>query len=143
MKLQPENGEVVSNPDDAAIERMIRSIDGEENNFVILDSGRPDNWFIQTAGDQTALIVEYRQEGKQYTSGDTSVPVEKVISIFQRYARGDDSWKAELQWEVMDMGEVPADKGDAQADDGRGKGGCLGVVVLAVALAASAFVVLT
>jgi hypothetical protein len=42
-------------------------------------------------------------------AADVSTPLrqEKIIGIFQSYARGDDLWEKEFQWAVIDSGKLP------------------------------------
>lgn len=43
-------------------------------------------------------------------AADISAPLtqEKIIRIFQSYARGNDLWEIEFQWDVIDRGKIPA-----------------------------------
>ena len=96
MRLELENGRVIQEPDERALEEALRSLDGEENSFAILDPERGDNSFLQTAGGPDTFVVEYRESLQQFSS--ESVALETVISLFKACRQGTDSWRYAVPW---------------------------------------------
>ena len=103
MHLETEKGGVLSNPDSRALEAALRGLDGEGNNFAILDLERGDNDFLQTMGGPDLFDVEYHEAGRLFRCRD--VRLETVIALFHSYRRGSDWWRSALAWKDV-TGEV-------------------------------------
>ena len=93
--------------DDAAIAAGFDSINRDEMgaSLVIL-SATPGN-SLTAAGtpDQGWSGILLEENGA--TRGakiSRSLPQNKIIQIFQTYRRGEDSWKSEFQWDLIDPG---------------------------------------
>jgi len=96
----------IEEPDSAAIAREFESIDNKTGfrsrglSLVILTRGEDDSL---TAGGHPVegwggLIHEHK--GVDYSAKlSGSLTQEKIIQIFQSYARGDDLWEKEFEWE--------------------------------------------
>jgi hypothetical protein len=98
MRLEFENSDPIEEPDDAAIAAGLATL-GEENSFAILT--RDNGGFIQAAGDPAAGFVLEYLEPEQHVQAmctDKQVSIDSVLSAFQRYAKGDDSWIGEHSW---------------------------------------------
>ncbi len=110
MRLTLENGTVIDNPSAAQIDEALRSLDWmEENAFAILELAE---WtYMQTAQDddpeqQERVFVLDHQEGslkKHYHAVDEQIALERVIDAFQKYARGDASWRTDFEWERQEV----------------------------------------
>jgi hypothetical protein len=85
MRLELENGEILSEPSPEALEAALRRLDGEENTFAILDSERGDNNYLQAAGGPERFVVEYRETGRHFSCED--VLFETVAALFESYRR--------------------------------------------------------
>jgi hypothetical protein len=101
MDLTLESGAVISN----VTEEEIRGrIEGEE--FAILAAD--EDTYLQCAEQKEApyeYILEY-QEGdlsQHYQATDDGVPLDRVISTFIKYLRGDESWKSDFKWRRMEL----------------------------------------
>ncbi len=91
MKLTLADGTVVENPDNGAIERALRTLDGEANNFAIL--GADELTYVQTeGGPDRGFVLEY-QEGSPERHFRT-----------RDYASSDEAWKGQFQWEKEEPG---------------------------------------
>ena len=115
MKLTLADANQIDNPDDEAIARALRTIDGEDNNFAILSVD--DLTYIQTEGGPSrGFVLEY-QEGsmaRHYRAQDQALSVDSIIEAFRAYASSDPTWKDRFQWET----------------DESSAGGCLPVLVI-------------
>jgi len=89
-------------PDPATIAKVLASLDGGRH--VLATLGHSELTYVQVAGSvQTGFALEY-QEGsldRHYKSRPASLPLETVTEIFQRYARGDGSWRQGVEWEHL------------------------------------------
>src|SRR5271155_2770047 len=100
MRLTLEDVPPSDDPDQEALADAISSIDGEKITFALLE--RDGLTYIQTcaSGDAT-FILEY-QEGstdKHFRCPDEALTKERVTRAFQKYARGDETWRADFSWE--------------------------------------------
>jgi len=103
VHLETESGGTLSNPDSRALEAALRGLDGEGNNFAILDLERGDNDFLQTMGGPDLFDVEYHEAGRLFRCRD--VRLETIIALFHSYRRGSDWWRSALAWKDV-TGEV-------------------------------------
>src|SRR5437660_444898 len=110
MRLTLENGTVIDNPTAAQIDAALRSLNWlEENAFAVL---AVQDWtYMQTAQDddpdqqEPVFLLEYQEDSleKHYHAVDEPLSVERVIEAFQKYARGDASWRDDFQWEKLEL----------------------------------------
>jgi hypothetical protein len=116
LELVRADGTKISNPSQADIEDVLNSLQGGADEFAILErrTSRGEGFiqvlsFIETITgdpDDTKFVLEYYEGsserhyqaidalGRDYTRKD-------VISVFQSYANGDDSWKGKYNWEKV------------------------------------------
>src|SRR5262245_19551468 len=89
-------------PDSATIGKVLASLDGHRHGLATL--GDSELTYVQVSGGaETGLVLEY-QEGsldRRYRSVATNLPLDIVTDVFQRYARGDQSWQRGVEWEHM------------------------------------------
>ncbi len=89
-------------PDPATIAKVLASLDGGRH--VLATLGHSELTYIQVAGSvQTGFALEY-QEGslaRHYKGRLANLSLETVTEIFQRYARGDGSWRQGAEWEHL------------------------------------------
>ena len=93
MILELESGKTIKDPKDEDFPRVLRELKNETSLYAILESNT--NEFIQTSGNKIDVYnVEYQEGGieKHYQLG-SSFTLEQVVSIFQKYAKGGNSWK--------------------------------------------------
>ena len=86
-------------PDPATIAKILAELDGDRHVLVTL--GESDLTYLQvTGGGPMGLALEF-QEGsldQHYRSTNPDLPLALVTDLFQRYARGDQSWREEVEW---------------------------------------------
>lgn len=87
------------NPDPATIAKVLAGLDGDRHPLATL--GDSDVTYLQaTGGVRTGLALEF-QDGsldQHYRSSLGHLPLDVVTDVFQRYARGDQSWREGVQW---------------------------------------------
>lgn len=125
MRLEFENGMTIEDPDDALIAEAlatlgsdaeppeggtladdIEQLAGKTNEYAIL--ARDEMTYIQASGDpDRGFILEY-QEGsieEHFCSIDKDLSLQQIVSAFQRFARGDDSYRNDFAWARDETGE--------------------------------------
>jgi len=87
-------------PDGPLIAKVLASLDGGRN--VLATLGTSDVTYLQASGSvQTGFGLDL-QEGsldQRYRTRDRALPLAWVTEAFQRYARGDLSWRDAVAWE--------------------------------------------
>ncbi len=87
-------------PDAATIAKVLASLDGARH--VLATLGHSEVTYLQAAGSvHTGFTLEY-QDGsldQHFKSQAAALPLEQVTEIFQKYARGDGSWRERVRWE--------------------------------------------
>jgi len=112
LDLEAEDGTKICNPNLEDIEKVLNSLDGRNNSFAILTrlTSRSEG-FVQTATDDPAIgfHLEY-QDGsihRHYAAISNTITdkitILDVISVFQLYAKGDESWKTKYSWEKQNL----------------------------------------
>jgi hypothetical protein len=109
MRLSLEDGTILQDPNAEQIDLSLRSLNwARDNSFAILGE---DQSYIQTAHiddpevaeDAPYHALEY-QEGsldEHYEATGQGLSLERIIDAFQRYARGDPSWREMFTWQKM------------------------------------------
>jgi hypothetical protein len=86
--------------DDATIAKVLASLDGGRNVLATLEQS--ELIYLQAEGSVGAgFMLEY-QDGsldQRFRTRGPTVPLAQVTEIFQTYARGGMSWRADLAWE--------------------------------------------
>jgi hypothetical protein len=103
MQLILESGTTIENPSD---EDIARSLPAEE--FAILSDGHDSHTYLQVGECNEPpwdLMVEYQVDSlaNHFRAVNTPLTKEAVIIAFQKYARGDASWRSDFQWERMEL----------------------------------------
>ena len=121
MKLELEDGTVIERPSEHDIEQALDTLGRHGNSFAILSQEMMT--YVQTAGARdSGYDLEYQEEDTEHHYRVPElVSHDAVVSVFKRYARGDDSWKTEFAWERKEVGSG-------------GSSGCLNVVLLVLVL---------
>lgn len=105
-QLHLANGAPIDDPAPRAIANALSTLDPKDNTFAVYVRGGSGNTYMQTAcDDENEFVLEY-QEGsveQHYQCANRYLKLGGVIDIFQRYARGDDSWKNENEWELINV----------------------------------------
>jgi len=100
MELNVNGDTVAETVTESLIEESIRSLTGRGDSFAILQSA--PQYYIQTAGGPDAgFILEYRagSEEEHYSSSNSKLTTEQVVSAFQNYHSNDKRWKTDFDWE--------------------------------------------
>jgi hypothetical protein len=101
MDLELESGRIIR---EATEEDILAHVEGEA--FAILSS-EPDS-YIQCA-EQTESPSEYvleYQDGSldaHFQAVDGPITLDRVLSAFLKYLRGDLSWRSDFRWEKMEL----------------------------------------
>src|SRR5262245_5451274 len=86
-------------PNPETIAAMLASLDGGRHVLVTL--ARSEVTYLQVSGSvQAGFALEY-QEGsldRHHKSLAANLPLDRVTDIFQRYARGDEGWRQDMDW---------------------------------------------
>lgn len=105
MLLGLECGLIWHDPDDEEIETAIRWIAGFSQKYndegVCEQLHRSDDHWIQVLGrcpERYGTSSHRHGGGVYYECPDDYLSVYPVVRAFQQFARGDDSYKHELQW---------------------------------------------
>jgi hypothetical protein len=101
MELTLESGRVIRNVKE---DDLLASIEGEE--FAIL-SASPDT-YIQCAEEKEppyGYVLEYQNDSlaNHFQAVDGPITLERVLSTFRKYLRGDSSWQSDFRWEKMEL----------------------------------------
>lgn len=102
MKLSTGTGPDVSEPTSDQIVNAIRSLPGGVDSFVVL--ARADHFFLQAAGSrEEGYHLEYKEldDSRHFEATGESLSEEELIQLFLAYAREDDSWKQQHQWQPL------------------------------------------
>jgi hypothetical protein len=88
-------------PDRATIAKVLASLDGGRNVLATLE--RTEVTYLQAEGTvRTGFVLEY-QDGsldRHYRSDAATLPLDRVIAMFDSYARGDDAgWRIATSWQ--------------------------------------------
>ena len=121
MRLELEDGTVFERPSERDIEQAIDTLGRHGNSFAILMQDAMT--YIQTAGSRdTGYRLEYQAEDTDHHYGVVEpVSHEEVVAVFNRYAKGDMSWKEDYSWTREEIGAP-------------GGWGCMGVVSIMLVL---------
>jgi len=87
-------------PDDATIAKVLASLDGGRSALATL--GPADENYVQAHGSVRTGFGLDLQDGsleRRYRSKNRALPLDWVTETFQKYAKGDLSWRHEVEWE--------------------------------------------
>ena len=100
MELTLESGAVIR---DATEQDLRGRIEGEE--FAILAAG--EHTYLQCAKQNDApseYVLEFQEDlGHHYRAVGDAVAVDRVITTFIKYLRGDESWKSDFTWQRIEL----------------------------------------
>jgi hypothetical protein len=104
LRLTISDGPVIDNPSSNDIERALRAMEVDQNEFAILERGELD--YMQTAGgsDNNLYALEYQESSLDRHYQTDPMPLSSVIEAFQQYARGEDAaWKSRFGWKRFEL----------------------------------------
>jgi hypothetical protein len=87
-------------PDAETVTRTLASLDGKRN--LVATLARGEATYLQASGNASSGLTLTYQDGSlehRYRSVDKALPLARVTEAFQQYLRGQDGWRASLQWE--------------------------------------------
>lgn len=87
------NGDTFDNISEEKLVECINSLD--DDNFFIILNNKED--FIQAAFSDGDFVVQYKEDGKQF-SAEKVLTKEETIQLFKDYYQGKDNWKTEIVW---------------------------------------------
>ena len=99
MQIKTGPGEIITEPNDETIEKVIRGLLNEPTDpFAILETDDATN-FIQTyVHNPSNCEVEYWDDLFQHQYKLDPVPIETVISLFRSYCHDETSWRNDFPW---------------------------------------------
>jgi len=99
----------VDNPSLEQIEEALKSLP-EPEGFAVL-SQKDQGYFIQTIflEPNGGFELEFKEgsDDKMYRCTNAPLSLAVVVRTFQRYAKGDERWKTELEWENLEIPPSP------------------------------------
>jgi hypothetical protein len=101
MKLEFESGRIIDN---ATEHDVLQYLEGE--NFAILSAD--DNTYMQCAEQDEPpyeYVLEY-QDGsldRHYHAVDGPITLDRVLTAFRNFLRGDPSWRTDFHWDKLDL----------------------------------------
>ena len=87
------NGDTFDNISEEKMVECINSLD--DDNFFIILKNKED--FIQAAFSDGNFVVQYKEDGKQF-SAEKVLSKEETIQLFKDYYQKKDKWKTEIVW---------------------------------------------
>jgi hypothetical protein len=87
-------------PDAETVTRTLASLDGKRN--LVATLARGEATYLQASGNAASgLTLTYQDDSLEhrYRSVDKALPLSRVTEAFHQYLRGEDGWRASLQWE--------------------------------------------
>jgi hypothetical protein len=87
-------------PDAETIASVLGALDGRLH--VMATLGHSELRYLQATGSASAGLSLEHQEGsldRHYRCRTGTLPLGLVTELFQKYARGDDSWRQAVPWE--------------------------------------------
>lgn len=103
MELIINQERTIEDPDEATIREELTSLG--EGDFAILQE--KENWYLQTLVDEDEILLEY-QDGTidaHYQATEAPQTIEDVIPVFIKYSNQDETWREDVEWELMDLEE--------------------------------------
>ena len=81
--------------------------DANRGEFVILTKG--EHFFIQASGEYDGpYIMEYREgDANHHFKCIQDLSKENVQLAFIKYLEGDDSWKTDFEWKLLEIKDKP------------------------------------
>ena len=96
----------IKNPSDVQIRRALKSLPGGDDSFAVYDKSGSGLTYMQTAGGpDEGFLLEYQAGslGAHFACVNRALTVDEVIKAFIWYATGDERWRAELSWELVEI----------------------------------------
>ncbi len=81
---------------------MLASLDGGRN--ILATLAHSELTYLQASGSvQTGFALDHQERSldRHYKSRGANLPLDEVTDIFQKYARGDESWRHGVEWEPV------------------------------------------
>ena len=125
ITLEDSNGATISNPSEVQISEALGRIGAGIDHCSL---SLPSDSFVQAAGGQNQLFVEYRDSSGMYSSAKKDFDVVSVTRIFVDAMSGKDGWKTDYNFQRNEDGGAEASparesriRGMAGAAGGAGK----------------------
>jgi len=125
MIMQFGSGKEIADPTVEDLQDALRSLDGSGDAFLVLEEDPVTRNFMQVAGDGENFTVEFAEvdDGAHWAT-EEDVPFETALNLLRCYHEGDESYKTSVKWKALDLSPS----------------GCMGVVLLVIALATCCFI---
>ena len=95
-----ETSQIINNPSDEDIAKVIVSTSGGAYTGIILEKRR--GAFMQTTFEpDRGYALEYMDEETRYLYHTHWITAKEVIKAMQTYANGDDWWKNNFDWQFQ------------------------------------------
>jgi hypothetical protein len=103
MYLEDSDGKMINDPTEGEILSTLKRIGaGLEHCILNYQDSAGSEFFIQAAGSQSGLFIQYNELGGQFQSTRSDLDAETVCRIFLAAAKGESGWKTELAFEPLD-----------------------------------------
>lgn len=99
MRLATEEGSGIDEPTDEQLREALSGLGGPAGSFAVLTRADRPPEYVQTAGEADQFLVEYREGKKHHRAEGETLPLEKVVALFQAYNRGDEAWREMVPWQ--------------------------------------------
>src|SRR5438552_3701540 len=96
MQLTVEANRLIESPSDEEIANLLPA-----TKFAVISDGPDSGTYMQFSKSRKyGIELEYQIDSLEnhFKASDASLAIERVITAFQKYAKGDDSWKTGFQW---------------------------------------------
>ena len=99
MKLEILSDRQIENPNEEDIVTAVTRVYAEKVDAVILLSDEKNNRFMQVPCGGEHIEYCVGPQGPIYAV--EGISLDQAIRLFVAYARGEDSWKTEVPWEIF------------------------------------------
>ncbi len=101
MHLKLEGPRIIDNPSDEEIASALPEV-----KFAVIEDWKDSGSYLQFCiSRKRGIELEYQVHTlkNHFKAPGTSLTMNAVIRAFQKYARGDETWKTDFEWQRMEV----------------------------------------
>jgi hypothetical protein len=101
MQLTLDGERVITNPSDDEIAQALHAA-----RFAVITAGPDsDNYMQFKHSRKRGFDFEYQRDSLEshFYAVDSGLTLERIVTAFQKYCKGDDSWKTDFDWQLMQV----------------------------------------